>query len=356
MQNLKKRKDSLTQIAVVVVSLLCALLVGAVFLLLEKEDPLQIYRTLFFQPFQSLSGVLKVLTRTTPLLLAGLAVALAFKCNIFNIGVEGQIYAGGLTAAALGYFMNGLPAWLHVLICILGAMAVGALLACIPAILKVRLQVHEVISTIMLNYIISSVIAWIVVQYFRYNGPVARTPEILPSARLHLLSAGEMLNSGLLIALVLCIVIWFVFERTSIGWRIDAAGKNLTAARYAGMNSNCLILMTMMASGAVAALVGVERVLGAYGYMELNFSPGYGWDGITIAVIAMNQPVGILLLSLLFGLMSYGGTLVNVMSGVPIEWVQVLNVLILIFVVMAQAVLKMWSYKKYEKRKGGKNK
>ena len=337
----KKTNKSLEQCLIVLVSFICALLIGSVLLLLEKENPIEIYRTLFIQPLTSTSGIIKVLAKTTPLILAGLAVSLSFKCNVFNIGVEGQLYAGGMAAAVLGYYMPGLPSWLHILVCIVGAAAVGAFFAWIPAVLKVKLNVHEVISTIMLNYVISSLISWIVVSYFRYDGPTARTPNVAESARLFQFKSPELLNAGILIALVLCVVLQFVFKRTPLGWRIDSAGKNLTAARYAGIDSNRLILLTMCLSGAVAAMVGVERVLGAYGYMELNFSPGYGWDGITIAIIAANQPFGVLLMSLLLGLMSYGGTLINVTSGVPIEWIEVLNALIFIFVVMGKAILAL---------------
>lgn len=341
LRNRSKYSHAMTQCGIVAMSFLMALLIGSILLLAEGENPLDIYFCLFVKPLTTGKGLIKVLAKVTPLIFAGLAVSTAFKCSVFNIGVEGQLYIGGLVAAVLGVSLQGLPSWMHILLCTLGAMIAGAVLAWIPAILKVKLNVHEVISTIMLNYAISSVIAFIVVNYFRSDGPMARTPYVAETARLSQFSFPELLNTGIIAAVILCGVLYFVFNRTPFGWRIEAAGKNLHAAKYSGMNSGRLIIITMMLSGAIAALVGVERVLGAYGYMEVNFSPGYGWDGITIAILAANNPIGVLLISCLLGLMSYGSTLVNIESGIPPEWVEILTALIFVFVVLGSALVKI---------------
>ena len=343
MKVLRKIKgNSFPSSMVVLVSFVCALTVGAILLLLEGENPFEIYWYLLIKPLCSWNGILKVLARVTPLIFAGLAVMVAFKCNVFNIGVEGQLYVGGLAAAVLGYFCKGLPSILHVGVCVLGAMAAGALYAWLPAVLKVKLNVHEVISTIMLNYIASGLIAMCVIKFFRYDGPVARTPEVLDTARLTQFRQSEQLNIGILLAIALCIILYFVLKRTPLGWRIEAAGKNIEAAKYCGVNAGRLIIITMMCSGAIAALVGAERVLGAYGFMEVGFSPGYGWDGITIAIIAANKPFGVLAMAGLLGLMSYGGNLLSINSNVPSEWVNILSALIFIFVVLGKAILKIW--------------
>lgn len=335
-------------------SFLAALLIGSILLIAEDSNPLEIYYYLFIQPLSSLSGVLKVLARTTPLIFSGLAVMVAFKCNVFNIGVEGQLYVGALAAAVLGYYCNWLPPVLHILLCIIGAMAAGAVYAWIPAILKVKLNVHEVISTIMLNYIASGLISMYVVNFFRYNGAIARTPDIAETVRLPKLVPSETLNVGIIIAVVLCVCLYFLFKKTPLGWRIEAAGLNLNASKYSGVNSGRLIIFTMMLSGAIAALVGIERVLGANGYMEVNFSPGYGWDGITISIIAANHPFGVLAMALLLGLMSYGGNLIGVLSNVPKEWVSVLNALIFVFVVLGNALIIIIERKRMERMaKGG---
>lgn len=337
-----KNRKSLIKSMVVPLSFVCALMVGAIMLLLEGENPFEIYKYLFIQPLSSWNGILKVLARVTPLIFAGLAVMVAFKCKVFNIGVEGQLYIGGLAAAILGYYCKGLPSILHILVCVTGAMAAGALYAWIPAFLKVKLNVHEVISTIMLNYIATGLIAMYVINFFRYEGPVARTPDISSTSRLMQFRPSEQLNIGIFLALILCVALHFILKKTPIGWRIEAAGKNIEATMYSGVNAGKLMIITMMCSGAIAALVGVERVLGAYGYMEVGFSPGYGWDGITIAIIAGNNPFGVLVMAGLLGLMSYGGNLISINSGVPSEWVSILSALIFIFVVLGNAILKIW--------------
>lgn len=335
----RRSSSGLVQVAIVAVSIVLALLVGALILLAQGEDPFEVYYYLFVVPMSSAKGLVKIASKITPLLLAGLACAIAFKGNIWNIGVEGQLYAGALTAAVLGSVLTGLPAWLHILLCALGAMLVGAILAWIPAMLKVRLNVHEVLSTIMGNHIISALVSLIVIDYFRYDGPTARTPNILDSAKLHQFMRPQQFNTAIIWALILVVLMYILFKKTPLGWRIDAAGKNLEAARYSGIDSKKLVIISMVLSGAIAGLVGVERVCGGFGYMEVNFSPGYGWDAITIAIIANNNPIGVLFVSILMGILAYGGTSINSMTNVPTEWVNILSALIFVFVVAGNAVL-----------------
>lgn len=349
----RKGISTLTQAGIVAVSFVLALIAGGVLLLVQGHEVLPVYYYLLIQPFSSPDGVIKVLVKATPLIFAGLSVAIAFKCDVFNIGVEGQLYAGALAAALLGCTVKGLPPLLHVLVCILGAMAVSGVLALIPAWLKVRFNVHEVISTIMMNYIINNVVTLIIVDYFRHSGPTPRTPDVLPSARMTQLAPPSQFNTGFLLAVGLCAMLYALFQRTPLGWRIDAAGKNLRAARYSGINSKRLVMTAMLISGALAGLLGAERVLGGFGYLQVNFSPGYGYDGIAIATIANNNPFGCLLMALLMGLLSHGGTNLNIMTDVPSEWVNVLSALIFVFVVAANAaILKLPALR--EKRRQAK--
>lgn len=336
----RRGSKTLTQIAIFAVSFLLAMLVGGILLLAQGyEDVFSVYYQLLVKPFLMPNGIFKILSQATPLVFSGLAVAIAFKCDVFNIGVEGQLYAGALTAAYLGYALQGLPTVIHVAICILGAALVGGVLALLAGWLKVRFNVHEVLSTIMMNHIINNLVTLLVVDYFRNDGPTARTPNIQDSAHLSQIAPPTQLNTGFFIAVILCVVLYVVFQKTPFGWRLNAAGKNLTATRYSGVNAKRLILAAMLVSGALAGLLGAERVLGGFGYMQVNFSPGYGYDGITIAVIANNNPFGCLLMSLLMGLLTVGGTNLNVMTSVPSEWVDTLSALIFIFVVAANAVM-----------------
>lgn len=339
-------------VIVVAISFLLALLAGAVILLAQGQNPLEVYYYLLIDPLLAKNGLLKVIGKTTPLILTGIAGVLAFRCSVFNIGLEGQLYAGALTAAVLGYKLVGLPAWLHIGICFCGAMLSGAVCAMIPAWLKVKFKVHEVISTIMFNYIISNVISLLVVKFFRNPGETPRTPYVLDTARLAQFKLPEQANVGFIMAVALCFVVYWIFTSTPFGYHVDAAGKNLTAARYAGINSDQLVILVMMLSGAIAALAGLERSLGAFGYMELNFSPGFGYDGLAICIIAKKNPLGVLVVSLLMGLMSYGGVNLNIMTSVPTEWVKVLVGLIFVFVVIGNAMLDRRQGKLFSGRLG----
>lgn len=347
----RKNSTALTQILIFAVSFLLALVLGGVLLAMQgHKDILSVYYYLLVMPLTNKTGILKVLVQTTPLIFSGLSVAVAFKCDVFNIGVEGQLYASALAAAWLGNVLTGLPPLIHVTVATLGAILVGALLSLFAGWLKVRFGVHEVLSTIMMNHMISNIVTLLVVDCFRNDSPTPRTPDVLDSARMTPLAAHSQLNSGLVIAVLLCVVLYVVFERTPFGWRLNAAGKNLRATTYSGVDAKKLILLTMVISGAMAGLLGAERVLGGFGYMQVNFSPGYGYDGITIAVIANNNPFGCLLMSLLMGLLRAGGTQLNIMTEIPSEWVDMLSAFIFVFVVAANAVLlKMPEWK--EKRK-----
>lgn len=338
-QLMNRKTGALTQIFIVLISILLALVIGAVILMVQGQDPIEVYYYLFVVPMSSLKGMMKIASKITPLLLAGLACAIAFKGNIWNIGVEGQLYAGALAAAVLGNVLTGLPGWLHVTCCVAGAMFVGAFLAWIPAILKVKLNVSEVLSTVMGNHIISALISLIVVNYFRYDGPTARTPQIQETARLHQFLKPQQFNTAILWALVIVVLMTILFKKTPLGWRIEASGRNLEAAQYSGIDSKRLVIVSMVISGAIAGLVGVERVCGGFGYMELNFSPGYGWDAMTISIIANNNPIGVLFVSILMGILAYGGTSINSMTNIPTEWVNILSALIFIFVVAGNAIM-----------------
>lgn len=331
-------------------SIVIALLIGTVFLLLQGENPLEIYYYLLIQPLTSTTGILKALGRATPLIFTGLAVAVSFKCGLFNIGAEGQLLFGGLCAAVVGHFGAGLPSALLVVLSVLAGVAAGMLYSFIPGLLKVKLNVHEVISTIMLNNIAGSITALIIVHYFRDAGETARTPFVADGARLAQFDPPEHLNVGFIIAVACVIIVYLLLYRTPLGLKIDAVGKNLVAAQYSGISGNKVMMIIMLISGALAGLCGSERILGAYGYMLVNFSPGYGFSGITVAVIGRNNPLGALAAAVLIGIMQTGGTTISMMTDVPYEWVQALVAIIFILVAAQDEMFKSMAKALFKKR------
>jgi simple sugar transport system permease protein len=284
------------------------------------------------EPLLSMEGLLGVLERATPLILTGLAAAVAFRSNLFNIGVEGQLSIGALAAAVVGFSLTGLPWFIHLPLAIAAAFLAGGLFATIAAILKVKFRVHEVISTIMMNYMIMSIISYLVTKIFNHTSPSPRTPDIEPSAALPKLLGHSMLNYGFVLSLFLIGIVYYFLFHTPWGWKIRAVSENMEAAQFSGIKHVQVMILVMFISGGIAALCGAERILGAYGYYKTGFSPNYGFDGIAVAIIGRKHPVGVLFAALLIGLLYYGGTNVSMITDVPKEWTMVLVAIMILLI------------------------
>jgi simple sugar transport system permease protein len=327
-----KNNALLREILTTVINILIALLLGSVLLLARGENPLRVFYYLLVEPFTLGRGWIKVLSKTAPYIFTGLSAALAFRCGVFNIGIEGQMFWGALAAAVAGISCGGLPGPLRLPLALLAAMAAGGVWAAIAGWLKVRFRVHEVLSTIMMNYLASNLVAYLLITYFRAQGPQAKTPNVFPAARLPRFFPPDQLNTGMIIALVFACGVYVLLRYLPLGWKIDSVGKNMVSTRFCGIDSGRTIMTVMFFSGVLAALCGAERVLGAFGYMDLGFSGGYGFDGLSVAVIANNNPGAVVLVALFFGLLNYGGVNLSMMTRVPPEWVNTLVAIMLILV------------------------
>lgn len=335
---LDRKKAMLRDLGIMLLNILIAMVIGSIFILLQHENPLRVYYYLIVYPFTTVGGLAKVLAKATPLIFTGLAALVCFRCQLFNVGVEGQIYLGALAGSLVILFVPVPSAVLLLLLACLTAMLVGGLWAMLAGWLKVRFRVHEVISTIMLNYVATSIMTYAVVDHLkRADGNYSRTENF--GVTFTKLMPPEQLNSGFFIALLAVVVIFLLMSYTPVGWRIDAAGKNLEAARFSGINSKRLILVAMAFSGMLAGLCGIERVAGVYGYLECGFSPGYGYDGMIIAIIGRNNPFGALIAALFFGLLNYGGVAMNMYTHIPTEWVYVLISIMFILVAAQDRII-----------------
>jgi simple sugar transport system permease protein len=271
-------------------------------------------------------------------MIAAVAVAIGFKMNLFNIGVEGQFLMGMFFAAIAGAYVH-LPAPLHVLFCLLVAMTAGAAWASIAAILKVKKGVNEVIATIMLNAIALSVIDWLFNEKFRYESESldVKTKPLPKTAWMPDLVENR-LNSFILIALVVVVAFWLVVYKSKFGFRLRASGANAVAARTAGISSNKMIITAMLMSGAVAGLAGMPSLLGdthAYGPTRPD---GYGFNGIAVALLGRNHPAGIVVAAILWGFLdSVAGPLQ--IAKIPQSIVLVIKAIILLTVVIVNEVV-----------------
>jgi general nucleoside transport system permease protein len=283
------------------------------------------------------------LAAVTPYILAGLAVAVGFKCGLFNIGAEGQFGIGALCSAFVGYSIHGLPWFIHLPLALLAGAAGGALWGAIPGYLKGLTGAHEVVVTIMMNYISYSLSNWLLNGPMKAPGFRPLTPVIENSAMLpRFFPAPLRFNWGFILALAIAaFVYWFLFK-TTIGFEIRAVGANPDGARYAGMNivKNFVIAMTL--SGALAGLAGATQVLGIDHWVGQGFSSGYGFDSIAIALLGQSHPLGVVLAAFLWGTLRSGATSMQFTAGVPIEIISIIQGLVIVFVA-APAVIR-WIY------------
>lgn len=273
------------------------------------------------------------LTLSVPLMLAGLGVALGFRAGLFNIGAEGQLFIGAVFAAYVGFSFTNLPAIIHVPLAIAAGAVGGGIWGLIPGWLKARTGGHEVINTIMLNYIAFRLTEWLLRGPMRGDSPNPISPPIADSARLvRFFESPLRFHLGFFIALAFAWLVWWLLFKTKWGFTLRAVGANPHASRYAGMNIVSVTVLAMTLSGALAGLAGANEVLGVNYNLALAFSSGTGFDAIAIALLGKNHPVGVILAALLFGLMRGGATRMDVAVGVGVDIILILQALILVFI------------------------
>lgn len=334
-----------------------AVLVGSVLILVDGRDPITAFVGLFDGAFLEPRGLLASFRNMTPLVLAGLAVAFAFKSGLFNIGVQGQLILGSVAAAWVGFTFKGLPPLIHVTLAILVSMLVGGLWAAIAGALKAFADAHEVITTIMLNYIAAQFSGWLIstgsggsrpgplATPEAVNDAIARTPPILRSAELPVIyrvPPNFELHAGIFLALIAAVVIAFLLYRTTFGFELRMTGYSPTAAQYAGVNVKRVTILTMFIAGCLAGLAGGIQTLGVNHDYQGNQSLGLGFDGITVAFLANNHPIGVTVSAFLFGAMSAGTTRMALSADVAKELIQVIQALILMLVAADQIIRRLY--------------
>ena len=316
-----------------------------------RENPLRVYNEIFKAALKNRDGWGNVLYRATPLIFTGLAVAFAFKCGLFNIGGEGQMVMGGFAMTWIGFTFTSLPGFLLIPFCILGGALVGAIWGGIPGYLKARLGVHEVVNTIMMNWIAVALTQYLTLAYKPAASWIPHTHEIAKSAQLSRLAhylnpmgiafpKSNLLNTSVFLAIAAVFIIAYILKKTKIGYEIKAVGFNAPAAECAGISVAKNTVLAMAISGALAGLAGVNQVMGYKHRFRYGVFEGLGFDGIGVALIGRNSPFGVVLAALLFGILDHGGLAIDVSTKVPREIVLVLKATILIFVVVSTEITK----------------
>lgn len=314
--------------------LIVALAIAAVILLISGFNPLEVYRLLLVESFGGSRRIAATFAASTPLILTGLGTAIAFRTGVFNVGVEGCVYVGGMAAAYVGFAFVALPGFLLAPAALLAAVVAGGLWMWLPGVLKARLDVDEVVTTLMLNFVAISLTAYLV------NGPLlapgsanSATPMIADAARLTRLMPPSTLNSGFLIAVVLLVLYAFWSNRTALGFESRLTGMSPRFAIASGIDVPGLVVKMMLLSGAIGGIAGGIHVLGNIHRFVAGFSPGYGFTGIAVALLGRGSALGMFLAAVLFGALTTSGATIQLFSDVPIEIVNILQGMVMIFAV-----------------------
>jgi simple sugar transport system permease protein len=333
-------------------AVLLGFITGAIVMLVTGHNPLEAYTALLKGAgfFGNIKRFGDTLLNTTTLILTGLSVAFAFRTGLFNIGAPGQMLMGGFAAIYVGVKFN-LPAAIHVPFAVIAAILFGGLWAFLPGFLKSKFRIHEVVTSIMMNYIA----LWSVYYFVPVLIPGQFNTEskaIHQSASLRLewltkLFEGSYVNIGLFLAIICVFLVWWILEKTTFGYELKAVGFNINASQYAGMKVNRNMILSMMIAGALAGLAGATYYIGYADNLKIGMLPSQGYDGIAVALLGLNNPFGVALAALLFGFMNAGRLFMQSATSVPNELVPII-IAIIIFFAATSLMLEGW-VKRFEK-------
>jgi simple sugar transport system permease protein len=317
---------------------LAAALAGAVcvcslLFIAAGANPVTAFATLVQGSFGSLRATGETLVKATPLIFTGLAACVAFRARLWNIGAEGQVFAGAMCAFWLQHNLGGLSAGIQIPVILIGGVLGGGLYAGLAGVLKTRFAVDEVISTVMLNYIIAFVLSLLLLRgpWSEAGAFFEQTAKVDEGAIFPVLISGTRLHAGFLLAIVAALLVHVLLTRTPLGYEIKAAGSNIRALDVQGTNTRRLILVVLLVSGALAGLAGVTEVYGVHYRLKAGAIAGYGYSGIIVAILGQLHPLGVVIASVLFGALLNGATLMQIKTGVPSALIYAIQAILLLF-------------------------
>lgn len=325
------------------IALILAMIAGGIVLRIAGFNPFQAYGLIFKGAFGGWNAFLTTLIYATPMLFTGLAYIVGAQGSAINLGLEGQLYIGAMVGALVGAYVPGLPGWVHLPLVLLCATVAGGLYAGLAGFLKVKFGANLVIVTIMMNYVAQLFCGYLVSYPFRDPQGQTQTKRILETAEIGRLFEGNSLSVAIIFALMLILLFHWIMKNTVIGFRIRACGKNQLAAETAGINSNRVAVMTMFCSGAVAGLGGALLVSGTYYRFIMDFSAGYGFEGVAVATLAGLNPLGLIVSGILWGGIKSGAVSVNRIASIPMDVIAIIQALVVILVAapkVTDAILK----------------
>lgn len=338
----KRKSLGSSKILFTIISIILGLLVGALVLLIAGFDPIEGFKNLFLGVFKSPRNMGWAIVTSTPIIMTGLGVAFAFKTGLFNMGAEGQFIIGTIVAFLVGYNLN-LPPVLLPIVAIVLAMVIGAIYGAIAGFVKAKFGIHEVISTIMLNWIAFYFQNFVV---YRFRQPNSMSSfDVADNAKITLFTDAAKrfdgffskffrapIHWGTIIAIVAVIIVWYILNKTTLGYELKAVGLNKEASQYGGINAGNKIIQSMAISGAICSLAGVTQVLGfTYNLSILSSMQNFGFDGLAVSLLASNNPIGVIFSGLFFGSLKYAGGNLQRTMGVPSEIISIIIGTIILF-------------------------
>ena len=321
-----------------VLSILASLILVGILLWIVGVNPVEAYFVMIKRTFGSKLGLSELFVKTTPLILTGLAVTIPMKAGLWNIGAEGQFYMGAFIAS---FIALNLVSPLTIPLMLVFAAVFGALWAAIPAILKAKFDLNEIISTLLLNYVAIHWVEFMVYGPMRgkevYNFPYS---DLFPSCAILPRFFDTRLHLGVLIAFSTVVITYLIFQRTSFGFSVRVVGANPRAAEYAGIDKRKIIIYAMIFGGAIAGIAGMEEISGIHHRLRAVISPGYGYAGIPIALLAKGNILAVVVSAMLFGFLYVGGSALQTSYSIPIAVVYVFQSLVVLFIIGGEFFLR----------------
>lgn len=343
------RGQSLPFVINTILPLMIAFFVGALIMIFLGENPLTTYYQMISKSLFEATGLWRTLHVAAPLMLTGLAIAITFKANIFNMGVEGQAVLGGFTAAIVGSYLPVSNEGVHLLICFIAAIVVGMLAALIPAVLKAYFNVNEIVVTLMLNYIIVEVLMFLCEGVFKDPSPAGyvSTPKILDSAMINKIGFGD-LTVFAFVATLITAIMWIVMKKTKLGYEIHAIGYNQEFAEATGANVRRKIIRLMLLSGAISGIAGAGWMLSEKFRYSAQFSgaPGLGWDGMLVSLLGGNSPLGVAIAAIFYSALKVGMSKIELFTNVPKEIVSIIQALMVLLLAVKYYQKGFWINRK----------
>ncbi len=338
MMSAKNKKNVLS----ISLSIFATFFIFIVLLLIIGKNPFEIFGLLFQDVFASGYGIGQTLLKTTPLIICGCGLAICFHASLFNIGAEGQLNAGSFVMAITALKLSSLPLFVVLPVSILFGFVISGMIGLIPAVIKIKKGVSEVITTIMLNFVVLGLVNYLLLDFFAVKSTM-RTEKLPDNLLIPKLSdflnlfQGSSVNLSFFFAIGLAVFIYFLIYKTKFGLKLRAVGFNETASKYIGIKNNSVIIIAFFVGAGITSLVGLNFIMGYKGYYELGFSNNLGFTAIAVTLLAKNNPIGIIFSALLFGVLDYGGLTIN--QQVPKEIMFVVQALIILSIISIDKIV-----------------